>query len=319
MNMYERILVPLDGSESAENVLPWVEDIARKLEAEILLLRVLTESDDGVLDNYFQTVLTSAERYLEEISDWLTGNGLRSSYEALAGGNISEEILDYAASRNAGLIVMATHGRSGLKRLLKGSVAEGVVREADRAVILIRSGGDCPESPLEKGVNKILVPLDGSPQSGTIIPWVAELAGEIGAEVVLLQVIRPTYSAATLDAGAGIVELPFPTEEMESIIVRATKELRETGRPLEERGIFTVPLVVTGEASREICRITKEVNAGLIAMATHGRAGIDRWLLGSVADKVLHAADVPLMLVRTTATVPEPAPGTVSEAKAFTG
>jgi len=314
--MYERILVPLDGTDSAENVLPWAEDLARKLGAEILLLRVLTDCDDNVLDNYFQTVMTSAERDLKEISDWLAENGLRAGFEALAGGNISDEILDYAAARNAGLIMMATHGRSGLKRLLKGSVAEGVIRGADRAVILIRSGEDHVENP-DHGIDKILVPLDGSAQSSTIIPWVAEMAGGLKAEVILLRVIRPTYSAATLDAGAGIVELPFPAEEMESIIARATKELQDTGRPLEEKGIFTVPLVVTGEASREICRITKEVDAGLIAMATHGRAGIDRWLLGSVADKVLHTADVPLMLVRTTAPVPESETGTISRAKSF--
>jgi nucleotide-binding universal stress UspA family protein len=214
---------------------------------------------------------------------------------AILVGDPAKGIVDYADKENVGLIVMATHGRSGISRWTLGSVASKVVRATDRPVALIRAKVPQPDVR-EKGVlNKALVPLDGSREGEAIIPYIEELASKLKAEVVLLQVLSTSYQAITAD-GYGYVT--YSEQQIESDKAFARDYLAKVGAQLKERGVAVKSEVRLGMAAEEIIRLADEMSADMVAMSTHGRSGIRRWVFGSVADRVLHEGNTPLLLVR---------------------
>lgn len=144
--MYRRMLVPLDGSEVAETILPFAEQVAGPLDAEVVLLRVieplspveLVATAGVVAPDAFTLRDIEAEKYLSEIQRRLSKKGLRVRTRVALGGTPSEEILAAVQATNADLIAMTTHGRSGLGRALFGSVAESVLRASAVPVLVVR-------------------------------------------------------------------------------------------------------------------------------------------------------------------------------------
>ncbi len=295
--MYERILVPLDGSQLAEVVLPYAEELAGRLGSEVTLLSV-SESDET--DRYHEA-LTYIMRMVEPTKQGaernlgkLVAKEVKVDSRTLV-GHPADEIVDYAGKADIGLIVMATHGRSGIKRLALGSVAEKVVRTAKQPVALIRAKGARPDVR-EKGIlNKALVPLDGSKESEAAIPYIEELASRLKGEVVLFQVLAPTHYVS---AGETATQVPYTVEEMKPLKVSAGDYLKKVAGRLEGKGITTRSEVRVGSAAEEIIKLADELYVDMVAMSTHGRSGVSRWAFGSVADKVLHAGNTPLLLVR---------------------
>lgn len=139
MEKFQRMLVPLDGSDCAENVLPKVEKLATELKASIVLLRVaLTHSFPGVDPTEAQLkVVREAEAYLQRVEDRLKAKGFKVDSHVRY-GNDAEEILEHADGKDIDLIAMTTHGRSGVKRFLLGSVAEKVLRYSPKPIFLVR-------------------------------------------------------------------------------------------------------------------------------------------------------------------------------------
>jgi len=297
--MYHRILVPLDTSELAEVALPYAEQMAGRLGSEITLMSVshsAGEKEQRVFRSYIQETVAvtkeRANRYLEKP----TGQDVKVE-SAILVGNPAEEIVDYAERENIDVIVMATHGRSGIGRWALGSVADKVLRATERPVVLIRAKG-ARSDMLKKGVFKrALVPLDGSKESEAVIPYIEELASMLGAEVTLLQVLAVVYHVYI--SGDAPAQVPYTEEEMKPLKASAESYLEKAGSGLRGKGVTPKCQVRVGAAGHEIIRLADEIGADIVAMSTHGRSGVGRLVFGSVAEKVVRTGNTPVLLVRT--------------------
>ncbi|MFO8101373.1 MAG: universal stress protein [Dehalococcoidia bacterium] len=297
--MYERILVPLDGSQLAEVALPYARSLAEKPGSAIDVVYVeefnlsdalehlpKPQSNEGAPDRY------SAEKYLEGVA-----KKAPEAKSTVLFGHPAEAIVEYANTEDIGLIVMATHGRSGIRLWALGSVADKVVRASNRPVMLIRARGSHPDIHKRGGFKKILVPLDGSEESERILPYVRELGIELKAELVLFQAIERATHLYLADMV--VTHLPYSDEEMEPFKADAENYLEKIKSSLESDGITLSTKVGIGETAEWIIEFADEIDADLVAMATHGRSGIRQWQLGNVAQKVMHAGNTPLMLVKS--------------------
>jgi len=299
--MYHRILVPLDTSELAEVALPYAEQMAGRLGSEITLMSVshsAGEKEQRVFRSYIEGTVEvtkeRAKRYLQKP----TGQDVKVQYAILV-GNPAEEIVDYADRENIDVIVMATHGRSGIGRWALGSVADKVLRATERPVVLIRAKGARPDMlVVEKGAFKrVLVPLDGSKESEAVIPYIEELASMLGAEVTLLQVLAIVYHVYV--SGDAPAQVPYTEEEMKPLKASAESYLEKVGSGLKGKGVTTKCQVRVGAAGHEIIKLADEIGADIVAMSTHGRSGVGRLVFGSVAEKVVRTGNTPVLLVRT--------------------
>ena len=290
--MYERILVPLDGSNTAEMVLPYVEEIAARLGAEIFLTSV-AESSAADMDRLYRSYLEHVmERVRHRLKDYVTREEAKVHTEVLF-GKPAGEILHCADETNAGLIAMASRGSSGRGPRLLGSIAAKVLRAAGRPVLLIKSPATEAAVQQKRLMRKILVPLDGSKAGEAAIPFTEVLARAVGAEVILFQVLAPVRFVAGFET---VSPLAMPPSE-ESIKASAIAYLNKVAKALEEKGIRTATVVVWGSAAERIADYTEANTIDLIAISTHGSSGIGRWVFGSVTEKVLHAGDMPVLVV----------------------
>ena len=295
--MYTSILVPLDGSPLAERALPYAEGLARAGGARLVLVRAaLAHTIPGL--NHRQAEMAALEEaasYLEEVARPLRARGLTVD-TAVPYGKAAEMIVEEMTSREVDLIVMATHGRSGLGRWVYGSVAEGVLSRGALPVLLVRAWQAAPAAPFGERP-RLLVPLDGSAFAEAALPAALALAKVTGGEIVLLRVVVPPDLAMMSETGLQTyIEQEFDAEE-----TAARDYLREVaGRPEVGKHIAAIdvrvgmPGYVVGEAGRAH-------GAGLIVMATHGRTGLRRAILGSVADATLRQGVAPLLLVQPSA------------------
>jgi len=279
----KRILVPLDGSRLSEAIVPLAEALARDYEAELLLVRALRSRGSAEAEVEAQE---EAEAYLRTMAADVAGHGVPVRWKVWY-DEPDRAIADAARFNDVDLIAMSTHGRGGLTRLLLGSVAESLVRKAPAPVLLVR--GELTWQPGALG--KILVPLDGSELSEAVIPVVERLAGPFDFAIELLRAIEPIPAYAGTELTTGRVDEILRMQEED-----ADAYLAKVGSALEAKGCRVKSVVALGAAVDAIVRTARERGAGLIAMSTHGRSGIGRLLLGSVAERVLRAAPVPVLL-----------------------
>ncbi len=221
-------------------------------------------------------------------------NQIRLQSVVLA-GNPAGRIVQYARNNSIDLIVMSTHGRTGIKPWALGSVADKVARASPVPVLLVR-GKERPHG-IQKRPNpaKAVVPLDGSEESEASIPWVTEMALKLKMQVSLLQVIEVGYRIAP--SGYGWVVLA--QDQLQSDEAKAKEYLESVRSRLTKDGVAVENVLVKqGDPAEEITGFAAETGGDLIAMSTHGRSGIGRWALGGVASKVLNGSNVPVLLVR---------------------
>lgn len=293
--MYEKILVPLDGSELSELALPYSEDLSEKLGSEIILLHVCEPPGSRC----FHIHHLYMERMSEITKEHLEG---KTKVEPIVlSGNVAEEIIDYAEENNISLITMATHGRSGMKRWMLGSIADKVARETTKPVLLIRAKGVHPAVREKEILNNLVIPLDGSKESEAILPYIEELAPRLKAEVTLLQVIVPTHY--TIEPPP--TQVMYSKEEIEQLKAKTRDYLEKAGSGLEGKGVHVRFEVAVGKEAEEIIKFADRTNADLVAMSTHGVSGFSQLFLGSVADRVLHIGNTPLLLVKPLGAVVE--------------
>lgn len=287
---FRRLLVPLDGSELAERALPCAQALARSLGADLILVRAASVGPwHGDLAEAQVKAVAEAEIYLEHVAAELTGDhavGYSVPY-----GQPVEGVAEVARTRAADLIVMATHGRGGPSRLLLGSVADALVRRTQLPLLLVRAGLSL--RGWEQGPRRILVPLDGSDLAESVLARVDALARVTGAQLTLLQVVglaRPVlapYEIAPVFEGNRAL-----ADRARAYLARVASSLARAGQDVQTQVVF-----FGGPADR-IAAAAAEGQHDLIAMATHGRAGLDRLIFGSVADQVLRTAKVPVLLFR---------------------
>ena len=298
--MYEKILVPLDGSEIAERSLPYAEELAGRLSSEIHVVTVEeynmnqahAHKPGSHLKGKAETIERNTQKYLSELL--VKSDGVKT---VVLIGHAAEGIVAHADKEDIDLIVMSTHGRTGIKRWALGSVADKTVRATRRPVMLIRATGAHPDVHEKSTFRRVLVPLDGSEESEVIVPYVKELGSKLEAEIILFQAVERAKHTYATD-NMVVTHLPYSDEEMEPFKADAESYLNQVGNLLKGDGINLRSKVGIGEAAEWIIEYADEIDADLVAMATHGRSGISRWTLGSVASKVLHAGNTPLMLLR---------------------
>jgi len=255
--------------------------------------------------SYLSKMAATVEQNMRKPSD--TPPGQKAKVESTIIGSpgllthAAEEIVDYAEKENVSLIIMATHGRTGIRRWTLGSTADKVVRAAKCPVLLIRANIDVIK---KVKLGELLVPLDGSKQSETVLPHVESLAYRLKTEVTLLHVVMPLYQVYTAAesigyyGGMGMVRVLYTEEQMKQLKASAESYLQKVNSRLMDEGIKTSHKVLVGSTGEEIIKMADEIAADMVAMSTHGESGFSRWEHGSIADKVLRAGNTPLMLVR---------------------
>jgi nucleotide-binding universal stress UspA family protein len=275
--MIERILVPLDGSATAERVLVHVRRLLRTSKAEVMLLRaynVIPLEADYV--DLVGRLRAEAEAYIHAVEARLEKDGLRVRAFTREGPS-AEVILDAAQRERADLIAMSTHGRTGLARFAFGSVAEKVVRSSPVPVLVVRSYPE-EKAKAESPMRNVVVPYDGSPTSLQVAAVVKELFRPLDAHVHLVHVLEEVWKD---------VKWALPEHR-----------LKEAADDFIGACLPTTVETRTGDPANEILEAARARDADVIAMATHGRSGVSRWMIGSVTEKVLRAADVPVLVVR---------------------
>lgn len=311
------ILVPLDESPFAEQVLPYVQMLAPLIGARIHLLRVVTDAEQQHLMAYkpvtlhglgdwvgdrrsrehqaWETLQSFAEGYLDSKAPHLRKGDVLVNC-SVATGPAAEAIIKAAEQQDATLIAMATHGYSGLRRWALGSVTDRVVHTANVPVFVIRGVQESPATVAPP--RRILVPLDGSKFARQSLPLAVRLAAAAHAELLLLTVVEPTMHLFPEPAAMGPTAMAG-WEAVETRREQARTAIEEIAAPLREQ--YQLPITVravVGHIAEEIVEQATRHEMDLVVMTTHGYSGIQRWALGSIADKVLHAATVPLVLVR---------------------
>ena len=274
--MLERVLVPLDGSDLAAAILPQIRRILLHKDAEILLVQGVY-----VPMNATAEAVRAARHPPRPRREGpggrrrtLRSGGARAPTVVRIGAG-ADVVLDVAAEEKATLIAMTTHGRSGIARWIRGSVAEKIIRASRVPVLALRSFPAAP--PAELSLRRLLVALDATDTSLEVLEAALEIASVFGASATLLHVCDGPACA-----------LPVPE------LTRAYERFRQ-------RGLDVQPVMKQGDPALQILDAARELKADLIAMTTHGRTGLRRWALGSVTEKVLRSAETPLLVVRPNA------------------
>lgn len=298
--MFSKILVPLDGSKAAEKVLPHARSLAGKLKVPVELLAVVDIADVAshtaserprFLDSAIERAMEHSSSYLQGVARAFPDVGMvKCSVEK---GQAEEAIIEKAATDRAMLIAMATHGRSGLNRFLLGSVAEKTLRATVNPLLLVRATEEPKEG--ESLLKAILVPLDGSELGEGVLPMIADIAKRLDLEVELFRAYHIPYNVYGGDAGfyAGNYE-----ELIAGVRDEAIEYLGKKAAEVKKLGVEKVSYVVKdGFAGDEIIALAQK-NQALIAMSSHGRSGVKRWVLGSVAETVVRHAANPVLITR---------------------
>lgn len=301
--MFERVLVPLDGSTTAERALPWAFALVTRPGGEVVLLRVpqprtmFFPSHRDALGYELAWPEQALDRDRDETRTYL--DTLRAAWaqpdvtiETAVEGNgtdPAETIIQVAEARHADIIVMSTHGYSGLTRWLLGSVTEKVLRGAAVPVLVVRT---------ELLPRRVLVPLDGSELAEGALPYALAIARQTGASVTLFHALQvPELDPRDIEYLESI-ERGLGRQFREVSRIHATEYLKQRLEPFRGAGVQADFAVVEAEEAAEaIVDTAEEQGFDLVVMATHGRTGLSRWVYGSVTEKVLRAGRTSMLVV----------------------
>lgn len=287
--MYERILVPLDGSELAKQVFPCVAELARAFGSEVTLVGVCEPEES----EYGQVCRLYINSEAEQLRNSIKGSAVKFKTVVLV-GKPAEQILDYAEKNDISLIIISSHGRSGIVPWSLGSTASKVLHRVGVPLIMVRAKETPEDSAQARLFSRILVTLDGSERGATVLPYVTELTKKLESEVILLQVVEPGRHVHTI---GGLEYVPFKDRDIDSAKTRAQKYLDEVSSQFAGTKATTKSEVRVGDGTQEIIKLATETACSLIAMSSHGYSGIEAWIHGSVTSKILQASKHSVMLV----------------------
>jgi nucleotide-binding universal stress UspA family protein len=296
--MYNRILVPLDGSKNAEFVLPYVTEFALKFGSRIVLTHVsYTEISINVCKAYLEEV---AKGMVFKIKNALLKNKCEIVTRVLL-GNPASELLYCADEMECDLIAILNRGETNENTWQLGNVAGKILRASTIPVMLIRKPSDGQASNEGNLIKKILLPLDGSRLGEAAIPAASEISNKMDAEVVLFQVVLPYGSIKTPGAGvANGTDFVYGSTVFENPgNLRVMEYLNSVSNTMIAAGIKVTTATGLGSPAEQIIDYAEANSIDLITMSTHGRSGVGRWVFGSVTDKVLHAGNTPILVIRS--------------------
>jgi nucleotide-binding universal stress UspA family protein len=297
--MYTKLLIPLDGSNTAEKVLPFARILAGTLKLPVELLAVVdisaaTAHIAADKARYLYTIIAEGERasrdYLDALSATFCGVPVVCTVER---GKPADAIIERAAADKGTLIAMATHGRSGINRWMMGSVAEKVLRGTSTPLFLVRAT-EAGAIDGTAAIKSIVVPLDGSALAESVLPTVMEVAKTLDLEVILCR----AYELAASAYYGSEDYLPNYDEMLREVKEEAESYLEKKVESLKVSGLTKVFwAALNGSGAEEIIGYARKHPDALVAMCTHGRSGISRWVLGSVAERVVRHSDDPVLVV----------------------
>lgn len=298
--MYSQIMVPLDGSKFAEAALPLALALSKKTGAAVRLVTVIEPVPAFAYEDWASSAEAWTKEYLAKLSDEIAGFAGGPISSVVLTGTVVDGLQKEAVARKVDLVVMASHGRGPVSRVWLGSVADRFVRQADRPVLLIRpeeqeamkdpSFGDAPS------FDSLLVPLDGSELSESALNHAIEFGELFGSAYHLTRIVAYPVDLAS-------PYLPHTAQMNQKVLEeakdRAAEYLESQAERMRRRGLrVTTSVTVDAQAGHGILLEAEAVGASAVAMATHGRTGLSRMLLGSTADKVLRGTHLPLLLHR---------------------
>ena len=294
--MYDRILVPLDGSPLSGQAVLYVRILGAALKSPVELLRVYEPDPVYYYPEpaHYQERAEASEEHRREAS-----HSLDSAAETLKAAGISvstnfldphsvpgrvphdvpespvHHIIEVAQAQANTLVMMGTHGRSGMGRWVIGSVTDKVLHAIDTPLLIVRCKEE-PSAPVDAKLESIIVPLDGSEIAERILPHAVSISKALAIPIRLISVIPSDQSHA-----------------------HEEDHLRQQGERLVAQGAHSaIPRVTHGEAAHAIVELTNEFANAFVAMTSHGRSGVGRWVMGSVTDRVVRYAAGPVLVTR---------------------
>lgn len=296
--MFRHLLVPLDGSRLAESALPAAAELARRLGARVTLFHALELAAPATVHGERHlTQQPGADTYLRAASVWVSTSGVEA--DALvrhAGGDVAAAIAAAAQEAGAEIIVLTTHGHSGVRNLLFGRVAQQVLQQGSMPVLLV------PPSPRGRerafACRRVLVPLDGSEMAETALPAAVSIAAAFGAAMCLVLVV-PTVETISGERAAATKLMPTAAAAVLDLeAAQAATYLLATGAELQAEGRRVTTSVERGEPVRTLLDAANKRDTDVIVMATHGRSGLAAVWAGSVASRISANSTRPVLLVR---------------------
>lgn len=303
--MLSKIMVPLDGSSFGEFALPLAVSLAKRSGALLHLVHVdvplVSAYAGGPGGPFVSAPGLEAERY-ERARDYLAAvqqrvvatPGISATCEILD-GPVSATLVEYAESAGIDLIVMTTHGRGPLVRLWLGSVADGLVRRATVPLLFVRPLADADPATPAAPFRHVLIPLDGSELAEQVIAPALDVAGHADVDYTLMRIAEPYM---VFDPALRRVAAP-EHEQTRLHAEQATEYLATIADRLRPAGVHaSTDVMIAEHAATALVAAAHEGQYDLIAISTHGRGGLNRLLVGSVADKILRASSCPVLIVR---------------------
>ncbi len=283
--MYDRILFPTDGSDGASAVFDGVLDVAERHDATVHVLNVVDTTHDTVTrvgSEVVEALEQRGERVVADAAARASDRGVATVTDVVAGA-VPATITNYAAEHDVDLVAVSTHGRTGMERVLLGSVAERVVRGSPVPVLVLRPDGEDLAYPH----GDVLVPTDGSDLAAAALDHAAELVD--GGTLHVISVVD--VASLGLDVHSQ-VQVKALEDDAADTVAAATAAA-------EDAGVESVvgDVAVRSSVDGAIHDYAADHDVGLIVMGTHGRSGLDRYLLGSVAEKTVRTASTPVLTV----------------------
>lgn len=281
-----QILVPLDGSTLADSAIPWADLLGAALGARVTLIRLVTPSlVPSVTADQEEYILADAELTWARRS--LAKRTIRFQHDKPTDTIVlhgpAGELIAAHARAGADLVVMASHGRTGLERALQGSVAATVIRESGVPVLVVGPGASEPPPRLQ---GRVVVPLDGSEDAARILPHVFPLARVLDWRLILFGAITPGAAGVTgVDSWGSFLAY-----------------LDRTAAAARTDGVEAEIAIRSADPGPAIAAFASDAHADLIALSTHSRTGLDRWKFGSVAEYLIAHATRPVLIVHPLAT-----------------
>lgn len=299
--MYTTLLVPFDGSDFSARALTVAGDLAARTKATIHVALVNDPSalirfvPGEVAVPHYDAATVEARRVADEaLLDAavasLTARGLRA-VGVLLEGMVVESLLEYGQQVACALTVMTTHGRGGFARVRLGSVANAYLARATTPVLLIRGGDDQPAPTLPTG--SLLCPLDGSPFAESILPHASTFADACGLTMTLISVVTPHSVSMAPFATESLLADPSVLEQEEKDRADYVEQIAKQCPPGTR-----AECVSDMSVGRALLDAATRSDVGAIAIATHGRSGLARMMLGSVADELIRNCDLPTLVYR---------------------
>jgi nucleotide-binding universal stress UspA family protein len=287
--MFETILAPLDGSKLAEQAIPYITRLAQQFDSEVTLMGVCDSEETPEGEACRLSINNQAESLkIATLPAQVTFKPV------VVAGNAAQQIIDYAEKNNFGLIILTSHGRSGLAPWSVGSTVQKILHLNSTIPLLLVKAQETPGKQ-EDIFRSILLPLDQSQLGEAAVPYIIDLTNKFESDVTLLHVIEQGKHIHTI---GGLNYVRFLDQDITRAKTEAEKYLNKVAARFLGTKARTAQEVRVGEPAHEILKIVSQQEHCLIAIASHGHSGINAWSLGSVAYKISQSVNQPLFLIK---------------------